>query len=124
MADDAPPDARFQRLCPLAELPSGKRRAFEIDGRPILVLRVGREVFAIDNRCTHLDFPLDNGRQIGFELICRHHGARFDIRTGEAKGGPAVLGLRTYPARIEGDWVEVAGRDQTFVSTGGRTSIS
>lgn len=98
----------FVRLCPAAELASGKRRTCIVDGVPVLLIRIGQQVFAFENRCTHLDFPLDDGRQIGFELICRRHGARFDIRTGRAVGGPAIKALRLYEARIKGGWIELA----------------
>ena len=32
---------------------------------------------------------------------CPRHNGRFDIRTGEPKGGPVCVRLGTYPARVE-----------------------
>ncbi len=100
-------DDRFFPLCPLADLKSTDRRAFEIDGRSVLLLKLGQQLFAMRNRCTHLDFPLDTGRQIGFEIMCRQHGARFDIRTGRAAGGPAVRALEIYETRVVDGVVEI-----------------
>ena len=83
-------------LCALSDLPNGTHRAFAVEGRSILVFHIDGKLHAIDNRCSHLDFPLEGGRQIGCEIICRHHGARFDIRSGKALGGPAVDPVKVH----------------------------
>jgi nitrite reductase/ring-hydroxylating ferredoxin subunit len=54
-----------------------------------------------------LDFTLDNGRQIGLEIICRQHGARFDLRTGRAVSGPAVRAVDIYETRIKDGVIEI-----------------
>ncbi|WP_176599214.1 MULTISPECIES: Rieske (2Fe-2S) protein [Sphingobium] len=94
-------------VCALEDIPNGKHRAFTIGGWSILIFRLGEEVHALENRCTHLDFPLDGGRQIGSDIICRKHGARFDIRTGKATAGPAVDPLRRFPVRVLSGRIEV-----------------
>lgn len=94
------PEDRYFDLCDAAEMRNGERRAFEVDGRPVLLVRIGQQFLAVQNRCTHLDFPLDSGRQIGFEIMCRKHGARFDLRDGRAACGPAVKRLPVYPTHI------------------------
>lgn len=94
-------------VCAFDDIPNGKHRAFTIAGRSILVFRVNADVYAVENRCTHLDFPLEGGRQIGCDIICRQHGARFDIRTGKAVAGPAVDPLRRFDARVRDGRVEV-----------------
>ena len=33
-------------------------------------------------------------------IECPKHTGRFDYRTGEAKGSPVCINLRTYPVRI------------------------
>ena len=94
--------------CALADIPNGRHRAVVVGGHAVLVFRMDEQLHAIENRCSHLDFPLDGGRQIGCEIICRQHGARFDIRTGKVLGGPAVDPVRVFPARVVGDRVEVS----------------
>lgn len=94
-------------VCALDDIPNGKHRAFTIGGVSILILRINPDVFAVENRCTHLDFPLEGGRQIGTDIICRKHGARFDIRTGKAVVGPAVDPLRRFDARVKGGRIEI-----------------
>ena len=97
----------YVEVCAVEDMPNGKQRAFTIDGLSILIFRINPDVFALENRCTHLDFPLEGGRQIGSDIICRKHGARFDIRTGNAVVGPAVEPLRRFDARVRGGRIEI-----------------
>lgn len=97
----------FVDVCAEADIVNGKQRVFDVSGRSILVLRSNGELFAIRNQCTHLNFALAGGRQIGCEIICPAHGARFDIRTGKAVGGPAVDPVLVFEVRSRSDRIEV-----------------
>ena len=67
------------------------------------------EIFALEDRCSHEDFPLSEGEIVDGALECILHGARFDLRTGRALSLPAVRPVKTYRAEIrEGDiYVEI-----------------
>lgn len=78
-----------------------------IDGVNVLLLRLGSDVVAIHNRCTHLDQPLDRGRVMAGQITCVFHGACFDARTGAALSGPAVNPLHLFPVLIEQDEIRV-----------------
>ncbi len=101
-------EAGFVPVCGVGDIPNGGHKAFELDGTPVLVVNLNRQFHALHNRCTHLDYPLDGGRQMGWELMCRKHGARFDIRDGRALGGPAVNPLHRYATRVVDGVVEIA----------------
>jgi 3-phenylpropionate/trans-cinnamate dioxygenase ferredoxin component len=73
----------------------------EVDGYPVLVVRCGGAVYAVEDRCTHDDAPLEGGEVEACEIICPRHGSRFDLRSGEALNPPAYEPLRTFPVRIE-----------------------
>ena len=60
---------------------------------------------ATDGLCTHEKVHLADGLVMDNIIECPKHNGRFDYRTGEAKGAPACVNLRTYPVRIEGDHV-------------------
>ena len=49
---------------------------------PLLVVHDRGNVFALDNRCPHLGFPLHRGSVEDGVLTCHWHHARFDLRTG------------------------------------------
>ncbi|CAB4945796.1 unannotated protein [freshwater metagenome] len=91
----------------LASLIAGKPIKIEKDGRTICVARVGDEVFAIDDTCSHSDASLSEGEVTDFKIECWLHGAEFDLRTGEALTPPAVAPIKVYPVIVDGDSVTV-----------------
>jgi len=91
----------------LATLVAGKPVKLEKAGRTICVTRVGDEVFAIDDTCSHADASLSEGEVTGFKIECWLHGAEFDLRTGEALTPPAVAPVKIYPVIVDGDSVTV-----------------
>jgi 3-phenylpropionate/trans-cinnamate dioxygenase ferredoxin subunit len=58
--------------------------------------------YATDGLCTHEKIHLADGLVMDNIIECPTHNGRFDYRTGEAKGAPACINLRTYPMRVEG----------------------
>ena len=91
----------------LATLFSGKPVKLEKAGRTICVTRVGNEVFAIDDTCSHSDASLSEGEVTDFKIECWLHGAEFDLRTGEALTPPAVAPVKIYSVIVDGDSVTV-----------------
>ena len=91
----------------LSELQQGKPVKVEKDGKTICVARVGDEVFAVDDTCSHSDASLAEGDVTDFKIECWLHGAEFDLRTGEALTPPAVAPLHTYGVHVDGDSVTV-----------------
>jgi nitrite reductase/ring-hydroxylating ferredoxin subunit len=76
------PTSDFVRAGSLAELKA--RGRLVVHGRhfPILVIYHGERVFALDNRCPHMGFPLDRGSVEDGILTCHWHHARFDLASG------------------------------------------
>jgi 3-phenylpropionate/trans-cinnamate dioxygenase ferredoxin subunit len=91
----------------LATLAEGKPVRIEKNGEAICVARIGSEVFAIGDVCSHSDASLSEGDISNFKIECWLHGAEFDLRTGEALTLPAVAPVKTYPVTIDGDSVTV-----------------
>lgn len=77
------------------------------DGEEIVIVRSGEEYFALEDRCSHEDYPLSDGEVEEGELECIYHGARFDLRTGKATQLPAIKPVRTYPVEVRGDDIYV-----------------
>jgi 3-phenylpropionate/trans-cinnamate dioxygenase ferredoxin subunit len=80
---------------------AGKSLKIEVDGDPVCVTRVGDEVFATSNICSHAYAELSDGEVKGFVIECWLHGADFDLRTGKALTLPAIEPIETY--RVERD---------------------
>ena len=91
------------------DLREGFVGTFVVDGFPLALARVEGRVFAVEDRCSHDDGPLGEGRMEGCEVVCPRHGARFDVRDGRATRMPAVQGIHSVPVKEEGGKVYVDG---------------
>lgn len=97
----------FVEVGPSQELGNGERWFIQIDDLNIIVFNIAGQVFAIGDICSHDNGELGDGELDGFEVICPRHGARFDIRTGEARALPAVVGIPVFPVRIVDGAIQV-----------------
>jgi 3-phenylpropionate/trans-cinnamate dioxygenase ferredoxin component len=57
--------------------------------------------YATDGHCTHEQVLLCDGLVMDHIIECPKHNGRFDYRTGEAKGAPVCINLKTYPVKVE-----------------------
>ncbi|HUH12089.1 MAG TPA: non-heme iron oxygenase ferredoxin subunit [Longimicrobiales bacterium] len=96
------------RVASLAELAPGSLLAVEVEGRDICLARTeDGEVYALQDNCSHQDFPLTAGTLEDGQVECAWHGAKFDIATGRALSLPAIRPVKTYEVRLEDDAVLV-----------------
>ncbi len=101
-------EPEFQQVATLADLPQGAVKAVTFDGVLLLLVHTADGLYAIENRCSHAEEPLECGRVKYGWISCPAHGARFDLETGEALTPPATTSIRTYPVRLDGDAISVA----------------
>ena len=90
-----------------AALAAGKPVRIEKDGESICVARVGDQVFAIGDTCSHSDASLSEGDITDFKIECWLQGAEFDLRTGVALTPPATAPVKSYLVTVDGDSVTV-----------------
>jgi len=76
------PNQEFVRVGSLEELKAEGRLVVQGGHRPILVIYDRGRVFALDNRCPHMGFPLERGSVEDGILTCHWHHARFDLESG------------------------------------------
>lgn len=96
----------FVRVAALGDMPDRGLVAVEAaDGQKIVLVATGDgAVYALQDRCSHADFPLSDGQVLdGGRIECQYHGAKFDIASGRAVALPAIRPVKTYEVRIEGD---------------------
>ena len=89
------------RVCALSELLPGEFQIAWDGDTAIAVFNIDGELYAIEDVCTHDGGELAGGPIEGFEIECPRHGARFDLRTGEALCAPAYLPTAKFPVKIE-----------------------
>src|SRR6059058_1456866 len=80
----------FEKGCNIEEVPDEGMLLGHAFGEAILVARQGSQLFAIGATCTHYGGPLAKGLMVDCTVRCPWHHARFDLRTGEAFGAPAL----------------------------------
>lgn len=92
------------RLLSLDELADCTARRVDVEGHRIAVVRIGDEVFAIGDRCTHQDISLAEGEVDADDctLECWKHGSTFDLRTGEPTCLPATRPTPVYEVSLRG----------------------
>ena len=76
------PNTDFTLAGTLEEVKAKGRIILHGAHRPILVVYDRGRVFALDNRCPHMGFPLDRGSVEDGILTCHWHHARFDLESG------------------------------------------
>jgi nitrite reductase/ring-hydroxylating ferredoxin subunit len=101
----------FVRAARLTDVESAGCLVVNLEGEGVALFSHGGNVYAVDNRCPHMGFPLHRGTLKDGILTCHWHHARFDL----ASGGTFDLfadDVRAYPTVIRHDdvWVDLAPR--------------
>jgi nitrite reductase/ring-hydroxylating ferredoxin subunit/uncharacterized membrane protein len=81
---------------------------------PILLYKKGDTVCAISETCSHAGGPLSEGELHGNLVQCPWHASRFDICTGQVKGGPATISQVRYETRVQNGQIEVRRSEDTL----------
>ena len=75
---------------------------FDHGGRTFAIYRTADDqYYATDGLCTHEKIHLAHGFVMDHVIECPKHNGRFDFTTGQAKGAPACINLRTYAVKVE-----------------------
>jgi 3-phenylpropionate/trans-cinnamate dioxygenase ferredoxin subunit len=90
------------------DLGHGTATRFEVAGRSIAVVRIGNDVYAIGDTCSHADVSLSEGEVLceDIEIECWKHGSAFSLVTGLPITLPATQPVPVYTASVvDGDVV-------------------
>jgi 3-phenylpropionate/trans-cinnamate dioxygenase ferredoxin component len=89
-------------VCRLDELAVNTATRFDVAGRAVAVIRIGDDVYAIGDTCSHAEVSLSEGELFceSKELECWKHGSLFSIETGEALTLPATRPVPVFVARV------------------------
>src|SRR5687768_9453984 len=78
-------------------------------GIAVFASSVSDKVYAVDNRCPHMGFPLHRGSVADGILTCHWHHARFDLESG-GTFDPWADDVQTYDVVVRDDVVYVDPR--------------
>ena len=101
--------AEWARVASLADVPEGTLKGVMVGMQPLVLANVAGDLYALEDLCSHQEFPLSDGELDGTDVVCTYHGARFDACTGRNKGLPAIRPVKSFPVdvREDGIYVEV-----------------
>jgi NADPH-dependent 2,4-dienoyl-CoA reductase/sulfur reductase-like enzyme/nitrite reductase/ring-hydroxylating ferredoxin subunit len=102
------PDLRLG--IPFASLIDGEMVVGHADGKQVMLVRVGSEMFAVSPHCTHYNGPLAEGLVVAETVRCPWHHACFDLRTGEAVRAPALNPIKCWKVERDGETIKVIGK--------------
>lgn len=104
--------SEFVKVAQVADLPDPGKIIIPVDDRLVVLICLDQEFYCIDDVCTHDGGTLGDGELVGCELMCPRHGAKFDIRSGEALTMPATENTLTHELKVEGTDILVRIRDE------------
>jgi 3-phenylpropionate/trans-cinnamate dioxygenase ferredoxin subunit len=89
-------------VCSLDEIPAGTARKFDLAGIAVSVVRIGDEVYALGDVCTHANVSLSEGEVWcdELEIECPKHGSAFSLLTGEPSTLPATQPVPVFDASV------------------------
>ena len=90
----------WRRVASLVDVPDGGCLAVDLDGRPLVLVRHGERVRALDNCCPHAGAPLSEGFVEEDRIVCAWHGWSFDVETG-CSTDVAGVAVPTCRVRVE-----------------------
>jgi 3-phenylpropionate/trans-cinnamate dioxygenase ferredoxin subunit len=101
--------ADFYDAVPADDVPDESASVVEVNGTEIALVRTGGQFFALQNECTHANYPMGEGDLVGENILeCPGHGSTFNVLTGEVVSGPADEPLETYEVEVVDGMVRVA----------------
>lgn len=99
-------EAGWWTITPWRELPDGRPLRLELGDVPVVVVRRGETVHAVDAVCPHAGGPMEEGKVDGEHLVCPYHQWRFSLKDGVCHGRVGFpLAVGTVSLRGEAAWV-------------------
>ncbi len=91
--------SNFVKVADLKDVPEGTPKAVRVEGRSIALFQHQGNVYATDNQCPHMGYPLTRGRVRNGVLTCDWHGWSYDMRGGGCFTG-GCDDLDTFPVEV------------------------
>ncbi len=92
---------RYVKVLATDELPEGGKRKVELEGKTLLMTRIGGACYAIDNRCPHMGGSLYDGQLKGDTVSCPRHGTAFSVKTGKVRQNGRIAFIRLRVADVK-----------------------
>ena len=98
--DEGKIERQLVDIADVDDVPVGKMKHIEVDEMEILLANPDGKVYALCDRCSHMNAPLSMGTLNGKVVTCAMHGARFDVTTGKKVAEPMAPDPSKFPEPI------------------------
>jgi nitrite reductase/ring-hydroxylating ferredoxin subunit len=105
----ANPASQWTRVAVRSDVPTGEAKAIRLEGgRSIALFNVDGRIYATDNQCPHMGYPLTRGAVRHGILTCDWHGRSFDLEGGGCFNYECD-DLQTFPVEVRQDeiWIQL-----------------
>jgi len=101
-------EAPFVAVADAADLPPGQLLKVRVGARAYLIAHVAGQYYAVEDRCSHEDYPLSYGCLEGARIKCSLHGSRFALHDGAPLEPPADTPIATFRVVVAEDriWLD------------------
>jgi nitrite reductase/ring-hydroxylating ferredoxin subunit len=100
MSNQTEQQHQFIDASDIKDVPPGKMKHVEAEQKEILLANSDGKVYALCDRCSHMNAPLSMGTLNGKVVTCPIHGARFNVTTGKKVGEPMASDPSKFPEPI------------------------
>lgn len=102
----------FVAVAAIDDVASGKFIKVTVAGRDYIIARIEDRFYAVEDLCSHEDYPLSYGCLEGERIKCSLHGSRFSLADGTPAEDPAEEPIATFRVEIaEGQvWLDPSAR--------------
>jgi len=90
----------FKKVALLNQLIDNKSVEIEVENMAVMLHRRGERVYATGVYCPHAEVRLDPRNTTGDLIICKAHGYRSNIKTGECMEEPDIK-LNTFATVVD-----------------------
>ncbi|MGD0159070.1 MAG: Rieske 2Fe-2S domain-containing protein [Candidatus Bathyarchaeia archaeon] len=81
----------FVKVAETSDIPLGKMKHVEVNGKEIMLVNVNGKIYAISDRCGHMNARLSMGTLDKNIVTCPQHFSRFDVITGKMVSRPVEM---------------------------------
>jgi nitrite reductase/ring-hydroxylating ferredoxin subunit len=81
---------QFVDIAKVDEIPAGKMKHVEVNGKEIVIANMNGKFCALDDRCAHMNAPLSMGNLTGDVVTCPFHEAKFNVASGKKIAEPVL----------------------------------
>ncbi len=95
------------RAAAVADCDVGTLKGVMVENTPIVLANVNGDIYALQDECSHEEYPLSDGELEGDDLVCIYHGARFECATGRNKSLPAIRPVKSFVVQVRDDGIYI-----------------